>query len=239
MTGDLPEARVDFLLSGFQLDPRFIARRAADGGPDGLDVAERASCLWRMGRGVPAPLELLTGAGSMALLEHVLPILDRLLLQQKHWIFLPSSANNPALATMANALEDGELAIFVKGKASLEDVVERAHIASGYRERVHQFAASLGEQMVIGGFRATRHAPAQLFAAHTEHALTAGIIAMADAQLQPHRGVPLLLDLAGESAKLGLGIEAFHGAIESAYARAGRGGLAVPVAAMSGDTDYE
>ena len=55
--------------------------------------------------------------------------------------------------------------------------------------------------------------------------IEAGTIAMADAALQPHRGYPLLLDLAGLNAKLGLGIDAYQGVAEAAYARAGAGGL--------------
>jgi hypothetical protein len=166
----------------------------------------------------------LTGAGSEALLGHILPILEELLLKDDHWVFLPTGENNPALVSMASGLEDGELAILVKGKASLHDILARGHFAPAYRQRVLDFAGKLGEEMVIGGFRATRFAPPQLFVAHRRQALAAGVIAMADARLQPHRGVPLLLDLAAESAKVGLGIEAFQSAVESAYARAGAGG---------------
>ena len=78
---------------------------------------------------------------------------------------------------------------------------------------------------MLGGFRATRYAPARLFVAHAERAAEAAVIALADASLQPHRGHPLLLDLAALGAQSGLGVEAFRGVIESAYARAGATGL--------------
>ena len=125
------------------------------------------------------------------------------------------------MSTLANALEKGQMAIFQKGKAALDDILERGHFPHGYRRKVEEFALRLGEVMVIGGFRATQHAPGQVFLAHREHSLAAGALAMADACLQPLRGFPLLLDLAALSAKVFLGVEAFQGMVESAYARAG------------------
>jgi hypothetical protein len=206
----------------------YLLRRGFMAAAERKALLQTARSPWRLGRGVPAPLELLTGAGSMALIDHILPVLDQLLLQEHGWLFLPSPAASPALGTLADALEDGQLGIFVKGKATLEDILDRGHFETGYRNRVRSFVETLGETMVIGGFRATRHAPGQLFIAHKDDALTAGVIAMADASLQPHRGVPLLLDLAGLSAKVGLGIEAFHGVIEAAYAQAGAAGWFTP-----------
>jgi hypothetical protein len=203
----------------------YLLRRGFMAAAERKALLEKAGTPWRLGRGVPAPLELLTGSGSMDLIEEVLPILERLLLQDKHWVFIPSSNGNKALATLANALEEKEIAIFQKGKAALDAILAAGHFEHGYRKKVGVFAERLGEAMVYGGFRATRFAPAQLFVAHADHALTAGTIAMADAALQPHRGYPLLLDLAGLNAKMGLGVEAFQGVAEAAYAKAGAGGL--------------
>jgi hypothetical protein len=191
-------------------------------------LLERTASRWRLGHGPPAPLELLTGSGSMALIDETLPVLDDLLLKETRWVFIPSTLSNRALTTLANALDPGQLAVFQKGKASLEDMVERGTYEAGYRRRVQAFAARAGEALVIGGFRATRYAPGQLFVAHADRALEAGVIALADAALQPHRGFPLLLDLAGLSAKAGLAVEAFQGVVESAYARAGASGLFAP-----------
>jgi hypothetical protein len=155
-------------------------------------------------------------------------VLDRLLLKETRWVFIPSTLSNRALTTLANALRPGELAVFQKGKPSLEAMVETGTYEASYKRRVQAFATEAGEAFVVGGFRATRYAPAQLFVAHAEYALEAGVIAMADASLQPHRGFPLLLELAGLSAKVGLGIEAFQGVVESAYAQAGASGLFAP-----------
>jgi hypothetical protein len=188
-------------------------------------LLECTSTRWRMGHGTPAPLELLTGSGSMALLDEILPVLERLLLDETRWVFLPRNLSGRAMLTLANALESGELAIFQKGKPMLEDMVEQGTYDAAHKRRVQQFASRAGAVFVIGGFRATPHAPAQLFIAHAEHALDAGVLAMADAALQPHQGAPLLLELAGLCARTSLGVEAFRGVVESAYARSRSSGL--------------
>ena len=50
-------------------------------------------------------------------------------------------------------------------------------------------------------------------------------MALAAAALQPHRGFPLLLELAGLAARTHLGVEAFGGVVRAAYARARAPGL--------------
>ena len=75
-------------------------------------------------------------------------------------------------------------------------------------------------QVVVGVYRATRLAPAQLFYAHVAHADVAAHIALADSILQEHRGFPLLLDLAHYVCQ-----SVFGGTLdyltETAYAAAG------------------
>jgi hypothetical protein len=176
---------------------------------------------------MPAPLELLTGGGCMELIDEALPVLERLLLEETRWVFLPEG-RHPALLMLADALRPGEVGLFQKGKLLLDTMVEQGTYDADRKRRVLDFAEKAGEALVVGGFRATRFAPAQLFLAHREHALEAGIIALADAALQPHQGWPLLLDLARLSARQGLGFDAFAGLVESAYARAGGSGLFQP-----------
>lgn len=223
--------------TGFHRDHlTYLLRRGFMAAAERKALLEKAATPWRLGHGTPAPLELLTGSGSMALIDEVLPILERLLLVEKRWVFIPATLSNRALTTLANALDPGQIAIFQKGKASLDVMVQTGTFDAEHRRRVQEFAHRLGEAMVIGGFRATQYAPGQLFVAHAENALPAGVIALADAMLQPHRGFPLLLDLAGLSCRVSLGIEAFPGIVESAYVRAGAGGFFSPdgVLAASG-----
>jgi hypothetical protein len=228
--------------SGDPLDEvrRVLDRRHRRGGRDRLTsllrrgfmaaaerkaLLERAATRWRMGHGMPAPLELLTGSGCMALIDEALPVLERLLLDETRWVFLPAGLSSRALLTLAHALEPGELAIFQKGKPMLEDLVESGTYDAAHKRQVQAFAARAGEAFVVGGFRATPHAPARLFLAHAEHGLEAGILALADAALQPHQGFPLLLELAALGAQTGLGVEAFRGVVEAAYARTRAAGL--------------
>jgi hypothetical protein len=206
----------------------YLLRRGFMAAAERRALLERSGTRWRMGHGTPAPLELLTGSGSMELIDEALPLLEALLLDGTRWVFLPDSLGSPALATLAEALGPGELAVFQKGKSMLQDMVERGTYDATRKKRVQAFAARAGEALVVGGFRATERAPAQLFVAHREHALEAGVLALADAALQPHRGWPLLLELAGLSARTSLNVEAFAGMVEAAYVRARAGGLYQP-----------
>jgi hypothetical protein len=210
-----------------------LLRRAFMAAAERKALLERGTTRWRVGHGVPAPLELLTGSGCMELIDEILPVLEALLLEEKRWVFLPEGLANRALLTLAEALEPGELAVLQKGKPALEDMVERGTYDPARKRKVQAFAARAGEAFVVGGFRASPHAPAQLFFAHAEHALEAGTIALADAALQPHRGFPLLLELARLTARYGLGVEAFGSVVEAAYARCRARGLFNPERILS------
>jgi hypothetical protein len=161
----------------------------------------------------------------MGLIDAVLPVLEDLLLAERRWVFIPDSLSSLAFTQLAGALQPGEIAIIQKAKPTLDAIVDSGHYDSASRAKVKKFVNRAGEAIVIGGFRATPYAPPQLFFAHTEHALHAGLVAMADAEFQPHRGFPLLLELAGMSCSTSLGIEAFQAMVESTYATAGAGGL--------------
>jgi hypothetical protein len=214
-----------------------LLRRALQSAAERKALLEKARPGWRIGFGVPTPYALLTGSQSMELIDVVLPILEALFLEERRWVFVPDSLDSLAYLTLAAALEPGELAIFQKAKPTLETIVERGHYEAGYKAKLRRFVDRAGEAMLIGGFRATRFGPPQLFFAHAEQALHAGLIAMADAALQPHRGFPLLLELAGISAKVGLGVEAFQGMVESTYAEAGAAGVCSPQRTVLPATD--
>lgn len=205
-----------------------LMRRAFQSAAERKSLLDKGGPGWRMGYGVPAPYELLTGSGSMGLIDAVLPVLEDLLLSERRWVFIPESLSSLAFTTLAGALEPGELVIIQKAKPTLDAIVDGGHYDLASRRKVKKFVERAGEAIVIGGFRATPFAPPQLFFAHAEHAIHAGLVAMADAEFQPHRGFPLLLELAGMSCATSLGIEAFQGMVESTYASAGAGGLYLP-----------
>jgi hypothetical protein len=198
-----------------------LLRRGVMAAAERRALLEKTDTAWRMGHGMPAPLELLTGSGCMSLIDEALPVLDQLLLRKTRWLFLLSPGSHFALATLANALRERQVGVFQKGKAALDAILESGVFSHGYRRKVEDFGRRLGEAIVVGGFRVSDHTAGQVFVAHREHALAAGVLAMADAALQPHRGFPLLLDLAGVNAKVFLGMEAFQGLVESAYVKAG------------------
>ncbi len=186
-------------------------------------LLQKTATQWRFGHGLPIPLEILVGTTD--LIDEMLPLLDQLLLQENRWVFLPSHLAGKAFTTLANALDIQEVGIFQKGKALFANMLKIAHLPLLYRDRIEEFAEEVGQKIVVGGFRATSHAPGQIFIAHAEHAISAGILALADAALQPFRGFPLLLELAGLSAKMALGVDAFRGIVESAYVKAGAANL--------------
>ena len=75
--------------------------------------------------------------------------------------------------------------------------------------------------MVVGVYRATRVAPAQVFYAHADHAHEAAHVALADSMLQEHRGFPVLLDLADHVCSSVFGGDTLGGLVAAAYADAG------------------
>jgi hypothetical protein len=119
----------------------------------------------------------------------------------------------------------------------VEAIIETANYPPGYRKRVEDFAAKLGAATVVGGYRATRYGPAQLFVAHADRAVEAGILALADGGMNPHKGFPLALELAALGARTGLGLDAFPGVVEAAYAKARASHLYAPgrLTAATGD----
>jgi hypothetical protein len=121
---------------------------------------------------------------------------------------------------------------------TLKEMIERTVDHGHYRMRVtsdttwdgvglnpegwiKKFRDVVATQVVVGVYRATRLAPAQLFYAHTDHADLAAHIALADSMLQEHRGFPLLIDLADNVCRSVFGGETLTGPASTAYADAG------------------
>jgi hypothetical protein len=67
---------------------------------------------------------------------------------------------------------------------------------AGGAEWIPRFLERVASQVVVGVYRATRTAPAQMFYAHAAHAHEAAHIVLADSMFQEQRGFPLLIDLA-------------------------------------------
>ena len=71
-------------------------------------------------------------------------------------------------------------------------------------EWIPRFIERVASQVVVGLYRASVLAPAQLFYAHRDHAHFAAHIVLADSMFQEERGFPLLIDLADHVCRFGV-----------------------------------
>lgn len=162
-------------------------------------LAHKATAPWRMGHGNPLPWELLTGAGEPRLIGLSLPVLEDLLLNHQRWVFVPGTVKDRLLATIGEALWPLEYAIVQDFGAYLDKTLGGNYRGQPYLEmhhRLRSFKDEAAAKMVMGVFRVSPFAPAQVFYAHADHAHEAAMVAMADAVLIDARGFPMLLDMA-------------------------------------------
>jgi hypothetical protein len=187
-----------------------------------------------MGHGNPAPWELLTGAGSLDLMIEATKVLRQLVEGHQKFVFVASEPSERMLLTIGQALRPLEYAIVGTMRERMERMVEGGH----YRMRVtsdttwdgeklkpdqwiQRFRDRIGPKIVVGLYRATQIAPAQMFYAHVDHADIAAHIVLADSVLQEHRGFPLLIDLADHVCSSVFGSDSLTGLTSTAYAAAG------------------
>jgi hypothetical protein len=204
-----------------------------------MDYAERAILLrrsqatWRMGHGNPVTYELLTGAGNLELMIAATKVLRELIEGHQKFLFVASEPRDRMLLTIGQALRPLEYAIVWTLKERLDEWIRQRRFAAGVSrdldwdgerltpaEWIPRFIDRVASQVVVGLYRATRLAPAQLFYAHVDHADVAAHIVLADSILQEHRGFPLLIDLADHVCRAVFG-DSLKGLTETAYAEAG------------------
>jgi hypothetical protein len=190
-----------------------------------------SSAAWRMGRGNPAPYELLTGAGAMDLVVPACDLLQELLTKHRRFVFVPTRGYR-SLLTIGRALAPLEFAVVHRLRTYIEDIVVQGHLRGHRLRRAQDFVGDVGESVVVGVFRASRHAPPYVFYAPASDELCAqaAAVALADAVIQEHRGYPMLLDMARQFCKAAFGREEFLAPIQAAYAEHGE-----PVVDLSTD----
>lgn len=201
-----------------------MARRGVMAYAERAVLLDRSTAIWRIGHGNPTPYELVTGSGMVDLVRASLLLMTRLVLEHRRFVFVPSSTNARELLTIGNALQPLEYAIIDTQEESLRRIAGghyRGDAWAGVAAQVGEFVAECGPNIVIGMYRASRLAPAQMFYAHIDHAHEAALIAMADSVLQEHRGFPMLIDLADGVCRASFGGEAFSVSAQVAYAQAG------------------
>lgn len=206
-----------------------------------MTYAERAILLkrtdapWRMGHGNPAAYELLSGAaGSLDLMIEATRVLEELICTHKKFVFVPSEPADQLLMTIGDALQPYEYAIvyplsdqigaFLAHadydlRTSSDTTVDGEKLTP--REWIIRFRDQIAKKVVVGVYRVSEVAPARLFYAHVDHAHQAALIAMADSLLQPHRGFPMLIDVAHHVCAAMLGPDTLDGPVQLAYTQAG------------------
>jgi hypothetical protein len=204
-------------------DPSELLHRAI------MTYAERAILLkrsrpgsWLMGHGNPVAQELLSrAAGSFDLTAASIRLLEELICGHKRFVFVPSAPVDRAILTIGDALGPLEYAIVRPLRDQIAQFLDSANYNRRTYELVRDFRDEVADKVAVGVYRASEVAPARVFYAHVEHAHEAAAIALADSQLQPHRGFPMLLDVADRVCAATLGPDTLAGPIQAAYTRAG------------------
>jgi hypothetical protein len=149
-------------------------------------------------------------------------MLTELIAGHRRFLFVPSEPEDRLLLTIGNALAPLEFAVVYRASDRLEAMLERSgRLPPPLEQRLREFVHTVGAQIAVGVFRASRAAPPQVFYGHIDLAHEAGLIAIADSTLQEHRGFPLLLDLAHAVCRAAFGAEVFHSTARVAYASHG------------------
>jgi hypothetical protein len=211
-----------------------LARRGIMAYAERAILLHRSTATWRMGHGNPAPYELITGSGSLDLMIESTKVMRELIEGHQKFLFVASEPSDRVLLTIGQALHPLEYAIVGTLRSMIENTVEHGH----YRMRVtadttwdgvklsperwiKKFRDVIAPQVIVGVYRATQMAPAQIFYAHVDHADLAAHIALADSALQEHRGFPLLIDLAHHVCSGVFGGDTLSGPVSTSYTDAG------------------
>jgi hypothetical protein len=199
-----------------------LARRGIMAYAERAVLLDRSETPWRLGHGQVVPYELITGAGSMELLEAALPLLQRFVCDLSLFVLDPTTIRDRLLLTIGDALRPLEYAIVETSATRLRKIVENGKYHPKHQKLARDFVEEVGPQVVTGVYRASAHCPAHVFFAHRDHVHDAALIALADSALQEYRGFPLLIDLAHHVVNAAFGADTFAEVIRSAYADAGQ-----------------
>lgn len=199
-----------------------LARRGLMTYAERAALVERCDARWRIGQGVPAPLELLTGSGSSELLIASLDVLERLILGHQRFRFVPSGPEHRMLLTIGGALQPLEFAVIDTAEWRMAAISQRNRfLGAALDRRLRDFVHEAGAKIAVGVYRASRAAPPYLFYSHVDFAHETALIAIANSTLQEHRGFPLLIDLADAICRAAFGAEIFASTAQAVYAAHG------------------
>ena len=203
-----------------------------------LQYAERAVLLrhsqavWRMGHGNPVTYELLTGGNNLDIMVHATGMLRELIEKHQKFVFIASEPRDRLLHTIGQALRPMEYAIMGTLDDRLATWLHQARFKVGVSRKlpwdqdsinasewIPRFIERVASKVVVGLFRTTLLAPAQVFYAHEDHSEIAAHIAIADSMLR-EQGTPLLLHMAQHTCNAVFG-DSLEALAEQAYSAAG------------------
>lgn len=183
-------------------------------------MADALRSPWRVGHGNPLPYELLTGAGSVELIRLSVPVLRRLINHRK-FVFVPSDTSEQHIKTIGDALEPLEYAIISDSTPYLARIA-RGHFRGEWKTQMEQdlraFIDEVGAEILVGTYRASPYAPAQVFYAHRDHVHEAARIAIADSVHLDHRGFPMLIEMADNMCRTYFGAQSIERPVLAAFA---------------------
>ncbi len=210
-----------------------LVRRALMTYAERAVLLRRSRAVWRMGHGNPVPYELITGGANLELMVEATRLLRELIEGHQKFVFVASEPRERLLQTIGQALRPMEYAVVGTMDWWLEDWIRQRRFAVNVGAEliwddeplspaawIPRFIERVASQVVVGLYRATRWAPAQLFYAHVDHADMAAHVVLADSMLQDHRGFPVLIDLAHHVCDAVFS-GSLQGLTEAAYAAAG------------------
>jgi hypothetical protein len=210
-----------------------LARKALMDYAERAILGRRSQAVWRMGHGNPVTYELLTGAGILELMVAASRVLRELIECHRKFVFVASEPRELLFLTIGQALPPMHYAVVCTLEHQLRGWIHQSRFAmDGAGDLfwdgeplpaaawIPRFLERVASQVVVGVYRASRTAPAQLFYAHADHVHLAAHIVLADSMLQEHRGFPLLIDLADHVCRAVFG-GSLRYLTETAYAAAG------------------
>lgn len=201
-----------------------LARRGVAAYAERAALRDCSTAPWRMAIGNPAPFELLSGLwiSNTDNLRISLGLIESCLAHGR-FVFVNHAARNRDLMVLGQALRPGEYLILQTLQSDVRRLIDRGHYRdeNGVRPMMEKFCEESAPRIVMGLYRVWEGAPPCLFYAHADYAHVAAHIAIADAQLQPTRGFPMLLDLASAVCRASFGVDSLIPSAETAYAVAG------------------
>jgi hypothetical protein len=126
------------------------------------------------------------------------------------FLFVPSDTTEQHIKTIGDALEPLEYAVISDTEDYLKRIREghfRGEWANAMERDLARFIDDVKSQVLVGAYRATPFAPAQVFYAHRDYVHEAARIAISDSVHLDHRGFPMLIEMADNMCRTYFGAQ--------------------------------